>query len=890
MDHTETAGTQERLYTASSAAVRPDENTLILAWTLVSAALVGTITVAFILITGRMAEAWQFTGEHAEWRRALMPILGAVLGGYLVRRYIPEAYGGSVPPVKIAIRLNQGALPLSETVGKFIGSIIALASGISLGREGPALHMGAGVTSELGRRLGMSRQRIAALIPAGAAAGLAAAFNAPFAAVIFTLEVLVGSFRGPVPGYVLLSAVTSWIVMRALLGASPLFSVPPFRLAHPVELAFYGALGLAVGLASAAFVKLLLVLRRLFARLPETTKSFQPIAGGLVVGGIAVMLPEVLGVGYSAVDGVINGRFALKIMLLLAALKICASAASYSSGNPGGLFGPSIFIGGMLGGSVGAMAYQLSPTLTGGAGSYALVGMGAALAGILRAPLTSVVAIVEITRDSAIVIPLVLANTVSYFVSQRFQPLAVYDALLKQDGLEVPSAANVSAGRTVSDLMLPIPADVLENIPPEPRVFQDEPLEQVLRSLSGHPPSQPVPVAFRHKPDEWLGMITLQAVMDDLHSSPGTPQNALWEGKILLTRISVGLAILLIAVTGVAHFINIRRADTDRSEFQRGRELVAEGNYNEAIIPLKNSLSTPLSGEQRLILARTLVTTDKLKEATPYLQQLLSENPTSGPANLWMARIERKAGDNEVAQVLYNRAIYGTWPEYALNDRMEARWELAEVLFSRGMEDAAAAELLFMVQESKKDYETTLRVGRKLFEQGLPDRAANVYRQLLMAQPGDAAAIAGFGRALFASGEYALAARALETAVHLSPNRADLQREAGLASAIVKLNPLTPHLEARERAERFRILQKKVMESARACASSDPKLVATSGLATSMAQLEKRSGANTADAGGDLARLQEVWQIRAANCPVTAAEDEVLSLLFESKAFATLEP
>jgi CIC family chloride channel protein len=241
-------------------------------------------------------------------------------------------------------------------------------------------------------------------------------------------------------GSVVLASATSWMVLRLLLGNNPLFKVPQYQLVHPLELAIYAVLGVAGGLVSVTFTKLLLGMRERFLRFPQKTVWFQPVAGGLLVGLMGWFVPQVLGVGYGYVGDVLNGRMALNLMVLLVVLKLLAVTTSYASGNAGGIFGPALFIGAMLGGALGTVAHHLLPAYTATPGAYALVGMGAVFAGIVRAPMTSVVMIFEMTQDYAVIVPLMIANLVSLFISSRLQRQPIYEALAVQDGIHLPAA------------------------------------------------------------------------------------------------------------------------------------------------------------------------------------------------------------------------------------------------------------------------------------------------------------------------------------------------------------------------------------------------------------------------------------------------------------------
>lgn len=415
------------------------EDQVFLGLSLVIGALTGLAVVAFILLTERAGMRLYPPGSAA-WRRVSFPVIGSLIMGYLLYRYFPNARGSGVPQTKAALYAREGRILLRTVFGKFFCTSATLASGIPLGREGPSVQVGAGIASVLGRWLGLRPEKVKALIPVGAAAAIAAAFNTPLAAVLFALEEIVGDLHAPVIGSVVLASATSWSVLRLLLGNNPLFKVPQYQLVHPAEFAIYAVLGVAGGVVSVVFTKLLLGMRERFLRMPEKTVWFQPVAGGLVVGLLGWAVPQVLGVGYGYVGDALNGRMALQLMALLVILKLIAVTTSYASGNAGGIFGPALFIGAMLGGAVGTVAHRLFPAYTATPGAYALVGMGTAFAGIVRAPMTSVLMIFEMTQDYAVIVPLMISNLVSLFISSRLQPTPIYEALAIQDGVHLPSA------------------------------------------------------------------------------------------------------------------------------------------------------------------------------------------------------------------------------------------------------------------------------------------------------------------------------------------------------------------------------------------------------------------------------------------------------------------
>ncbi|MFL5598276.1 MAG: chloride channel protein, partial [Gemmatimonadaceae bacterium] len=480
--------------------LRRKETHLALALSLVLGALVGLVVVAFILLTGRLA-AHMYPAGGLGWRRIVVPTLGSLVTGYLLFRYFPLARGSGIPQTRAAVFIHDGRISLRSVVGKFVCCTTALASGIPLGREGPSVYIGAGLASVIARRLGLSRPQTKWLVPVGGAAALSAAFNTPIAAVLFTLEEIMGDLHAPVLGSVVLASATAWMVLHLVLGDSPLFHVAGYNLVSPGELGIYIILGVVGGFASVAFVKLLLWLRARFARLPISSLWIQPVVGGLTVGLFGFFVPQVLGVGYDQVERVLNGDVVLKTVALLALLKIVATSVSYASGNAGGIFGPSLFIGAMVGASVGSIAHLLFPTSTAGPGAYALVGMGVAFAGIIRTPLTSVIMIFEVTRDYTIIVPLMISNLIAFFISQKLQPEPIYEALAHQDGLHLPTGTFRSrAGLWVSSAIRKAP------LPLTPDMKVDEAVAQI-----GMSDMESWPVADE---EGLLGMVRVNDIVD----------------------------------------------------------------------------------------------------------------------------------------------------------------------------------------------------------------------------------------------------------------------------------------------------------------------------------------------------------------------------------------
>jgi CIC family chloride channel protein len=406
---------------------------------------IGVIS-GLLVVSFRMAIDWLTVlmrgsaQQPGQFRLIVVPSLAGIVIALLVRYVFPEARGSGVNQTKAALYIHNGYISTRTVVGKFLLSALALGAGFSSGPEDPSLQIGAGVASRISRGFGLSRARLRVFAPIGAAAGLAAAFNAPISAILFVIEEVIGQWSAAVLGSIVLSAISAVVVARWFWGAEPLFRIPAVNLVDPRELLAYAALGIVGGIASLVFTKALGWLRPLLRRQSAASQLFQPAAAGFLIGCIAYFgLPQIMGAGYEVIDQAMHAQFAWKMLLLLALFKIIATTLSFSSGTPGGMFAPTLFIGAMLGASVGSFEHHFFPLLTGSIGSYALVGMGVLFAAFLRAPLTSVFMVLEVSQNYSIVLPVILANTIAYLISRTLQPVPIFEIFTHQDGLDLPS-------------------------------------------------------------------------------------------------------------------------------------------------------------------------------------------------------------------------------------------------------------------------------------------------------------------------------------------------------------------------------------------------------------------------------------------------------------------
>jgi CIC family chloride channel protein len=384
----------------------------------------------------------------------LVPAIGGLLVGPMIYFFAREAKGHGVPEVMEAIALRGGRIRPVVVVVKSLASSLCIGSGGSVGREGPIVQIGSALGSTLGQTLKLSDERIRNLVACGAAAGVAATFNAPIAGVIFALEVILGEFSVRYFSTVVISSVTASVVGRIAFGDVPAFVVPQYSLVSPWELPLYVLLGILAGLVALLFVRTLYWFEDISDawRFPEYVK---PAVGGLLVGVLGFYLPQVFGVGYEAMEDALLGKMLLGTMGLLILAKVLATSLTIGSGGSGGVFAPSLFIGAMLGGAFGTLAHQTLPGITAAPGAYALVGMAAVFAGAAHAPITAVIILFEMTNDYRIILPLMLATVVSVLLSQKLNRESIYTLKLARRGirLEYGRDVDVMQGVLVGEAM-----------------------------------------------------------------------------------------------------------------------------------------------------------------------------------------------------------------------------------------------------------------------------------------------------------------------------------------------------------------------------------------------------------------------------------------------------
>lgn len=388
------------------------------------------------------------------WQVLLIPAFGGLLVGLLVTRFGSEARGPGIPEVMEAVALQGGAMRRRVFGLKMLTAALTIGTGGSAGREGPIAQIGAAIGSGLGRLLKAPPRQTRSMVACGAAAGIAATFNAPIAGALFAVEIILGDFAVTSFSPIVISSVVATVASRAMLGDAPAFLAPAYELGHPLELGAYAAIGGLTGLVAVFFTRSLGWSEDAFSKLP-VPEFMRAAVGGLCVGAIALVVPEVLGVGYGSITETLHGRAAVGALALLLVAKLAATAITIGSGGSGGVFAPSLLLGAAMGGMGGAVLHQSFPDVVSSPASYALVTMGAMVAATTHAPITAIIMIFELTQSIEVIPPLMAACVTSSIVATWLFPESVYTQKLRRRGVDLArdDDPNVLASMSVRDLV-----------------------------------------------------------------------------------------------------------------------------------------------------------------------------------------------------------------------------------------------------------------------------------------------------------------------------------------------------------------------------------------------------------------------------------------------------
>ncbi len=420
--------------------VQPSPNYLIVL-ALVIGVITGFASVGFILLLHGMTDFARGVvangfGIFGPASLVLLPALGGLMVGPIVYRFAREAKGHGVPEVMTALATRGGRIRKRVVAVKVVASALTIGFGGTAGREGPMVQIGSAIGSTIGQSAKLKAANVRTLVACGAAGGIAATFNAPIAAAIFSMEVLMGRIHADFL-LILLTSLSSCMVARHYLGNFPAFMAPAYDLVSPAELPFYFALGLVGGGAAVLYTRALYKAEDIWGdwKFPEWLK---PAVGGLAVGLILRFFPEVYGSGLPAVESALWVRFPWELLIGLFVAEFIANILTLASGGSGGVFAPGLYMGAMLGGAFGTLVHAMFPEWTAGSGAYAMVGMAAFFAAAAKAPMTAILILFEMTNDYRIMLPLMAAVAASVYLSHRLMPHSIYTLKLFNRGIDFP--------------------------------------------------------------------------------------------------------------------------------------------------------------------------------------------------------------------------------------------------------------------------------------------------------------------------------------------------------------------------------------------------------------------------------------------------------------------
>ena len=400
------------------------------------------------------------------YAKVIPPVIGGAIVGPLVYFFAREAKGHGVPEVMEAVTLKGGVIRKRVVFVKSLASAITIGSGGSAGREGPIVQIGSAIGSTLGQILKVSVDRMRTLVACGAAAGIAATFNAPIAGAMFALEVILGDFGIAAFTPIVVSSVLATVISRVYLGAFPAFIVPQYTMVSLWEIPIYVLLGIIAGFVGVFFTTFLYKAEDFFdaVKIPDYLKAS---IGGVLVGLIGVYFPHVYGVGYDSITLALLGQLSWGMLLGLAFIKILATSITIGSGGSGGIFAPSLFIGSMAGGVFGYFVHMLFPSVTSSIGAYSLVGMGAIVSATTHGPITAIMILFEMTGDYKIILPLMLSCIIATVVASQLKRDSIYTLKLARRGVDIRAGKeiNILKSLTVKEAMTQEVVTIPSNMP-----------------------------------------------------------------------------------------------------------------------------------------------------------------------------------------------------------------------------------------------------------------------------------------------------------------------------------------------------------------------------------------------------------------------------------------
>jgi CIC family chloride channel protein len=463
--------------------------------------------------------------------KILVPTIGGILVGPVIHFFAPEAKGHGVPEVMQAVITKGGKIRPRVALVKAFASSITIGTGGSVGKEGPIVQIGSSIGSTVGQFFQVSKRRMKTLVGCGAAAGIAAAFNAPVAGALFAVEIVLMDFKLNSLSPIVIASVLATVVSHSFEGDFAAFQVPHYQLVSSYEVVFYAILGVLSGLISFIFIKVLYFSEDFWDEKIKIPGYYKPAIGGILIGAMAIIVPQVMGVGYDSIDTALNSDSIWYLALILIFAKILATSLTLGSGGSGGIFAPSLFMGAMLGAFFGYFVHLLLPDTTAQPGAYALVAMGGLVAGTTRGPLAAILIVFELTKETSIILPLMITVTISMLISGKLSRESIYTLklLLRKININKVDERDILENITVNDVF----KSEIETI------YEDTQFQDVVNKIL----SKKIPyLIVLKKNDDFMGIISINQIKELLFDKD-ILNNVLIAGDIAdknITKVKLG--------------------------------------------------------------------------------------------------------------------------------------------------------------------------------------------------------------------------------------------------------------------------------------------------------------------------------------------------------------
>jgi CIC family chloride channel protein len=444
--------------------------------------------------------------------------ISLAIAAFLMAKYMPACFGSGVPRTKILLAVNHGVIHIKEWVTKIFTTVFTLAAGVPLGSEGPTIFISSGVGSSLGRWFKLPEKMVKSLVYAGCSAGIAAAFNTPIAAVIFTMEEVIGTSNSKAFGPILISSLIASITAATLIGQNSIFTPVHYSLNNVYELFFYVALGVLAGFVGPFFIKIIIRVKHYARKVFKQQRIFPIIISFAILIIFSQYDSRVIGNGLSIINQLLQGNIGqYEALIILLLLKFIVCAFCYGTEMSGGILMPVLFIGAALGAVFGNISTTLLDLQPIEIGAYALVGMGAFFASVIKTPFTSIILVFEMTRDYRLILPLMLTNLIAYLISERISKNSIYEQIATFEGYELPvHEEDFFTHTTIEDIYVRLESVETKKIEYRELAYPDHSISYAVTKLRRFGPNQSLKVVERLNATKVIGVISMKDIIEFL--------------------------------------------------------------------------------------------------------------------------------------------------------------------------------------------------------------------------------------------------------------------------------------------------------------------------------------------------------------------------------------